>query len=101
VDFVLGDLHGAACSPRVTRTVETFLSDRGFHVRRNDPYAGGYITKHYGRPAHDVHVLQIEIARRLYMDEKLIERSAGFAGIKRTLTDLIVLLAGDAADLIG
>jgi N-formylglutamate deformylase len=81
--------------------VETFLSDRGFHVRRNDPYAGGYITKHYGRPVHDVHVLQIEIARRLYMDEKLIERSAGFAPVTRTMTELIALVTSDAADMIG
>jgi N-formylglutamate deformylase len=101
VDCVLGDLHGAACSPRVTRAIEGFLIGRGFHVRRNDPYAGGYITKHYGQPAHEVHVLQIEIARRLYMDEGLIERSSGFAKIQRTITDLIALVTRDAHDLIG
>jgi len=101
VDFVLGDLHGAACSPRVTRAVEGFLLSRGFHVRRNDPYAGGYITKHYGRPSHDVHVLQIEIARRLYMDEGLIERSVDFEAVKRTITDLIAMVTRDAHDLIG
>jgi N-formylglutamate amidohydrolase len=101
VDFVLGDLHSAACSPRVTRSVEAFLSAAGFQVRRNDPYAGGYITKHYGRPAHDVHALQIEIARRLYMDEGLIERSAGFAGIEQAITDLIASITQQAHDLIG
>src|SRR5271166_3098382 len=101
VDFVLGDLHGAACSSRVTRAVEIFLTHRGFQVRRNDPYAGGFITKHYGRPAHDVHVLQIEIARRLYMDEGLIERSPGFAVIEQTITDLIAFLTRQAHDLIG
>jgi N-formylglutamate deformylase len=101
VDFVLGDLHGAACSPRVTRSVEAFLAAAGFQVRRNDPYAGGYITKHYGRPAHDVHALQIEIARRLYMDEGLIERSAGFAGIERAITELIASITQQAHDLIG
>jgi N-formylglutamate deformylase len=101
VDCVLGDLHGAACSPRVTRAVEGFLIGRGFHVRRNDPYAGGYITKHYGQPAQDVHVLQIEIARRLYMDEGLIERSSGFELIQRRITDLIALVTRDAHDLIG
>ena len=101
VDFVLGDLHGAACGSRVTRSVETFLSHRGFQVRRNDPYAGGFITRHYGRPAHDVHVLQIEIARRLYMDEGLIERSPGFAVIVQTITELIAFLTRQAHDLIG
>ena len=45
------------------------LSGFGYDVRRNDPYAGGYVTRHYGRPRDDVHALQIEVARRLYMDE--------------------------------
>jgi N-formylglutamate deformylase len=101
VDFVLGDLHGAACSPRVTRSVESFLSAAGFYVRRNDPYAGGFITKHYGRPVNDVHVLQIEIARRLYMDEGLIERLPDFGMIEQTITDLIGLITRQAHDLIG
>ena len=47
-------------------------------MRRNDPYAGGYITRHYGRPREGVHALQIEINRTLYMDEARIERLAGF-----------------------
>ena len=68
-DFVLGDAHGTACSGRVTALVETTLSGMGYTVRRNDPYAGGYITRHYGRPRDGVHALQIEIARSLYMDE--------------------------------
>jgi N-formylglutamate deformylase len=100
-DFVLGDLHGAACSPQVTRSVEKFLCSRAFWVRRNDPYAGGYITKHYGRPAHNVHVLQIEIARRLYMDEKMIERASGFAAMQQTMTDLVALVTREARRMVG
>ena len=49
-------------------------------MRRNDPYAGGYITRHYGRPREGVHALQIEIARELYMDEGRIERLPGLRG---------------------
>ena len=49
-DFVLGDAHGTACYPAVTQFVERRLADLGYAVRRNDPYAGGYITRHYGRP---------------------------------------------------
>jgi N-formylglutamate amidohydrolase len=101
VDFVLGDLHGVACASRATRFVESFLSARGYVVRRNDPYAGGFITAHYGRPADDVHVLQIEIARGLYMDEARIERLTGFPIIQRQITDLISALTHDVHDLIG
>ena len=59
----------------VTRLVEQLLIGlRAIAVRRNDPYAGGYITRHYGRPREGVHALQIEIARDLYMDEARFER---------------------------
>jgi N-formylglutamate amidohydrolase len=100
VDFVLGDAHGTACSPRVTRRVEQLLISLGYSVRRNDPYAGGYITRNYGRPREAVHALQLEIACRLYMDEARIERGAGFAAIRRDLTTLITTLTVEAAALL-
>ena len=71
-DIILGDAHGTACAPQLTRFVERRLIDLGYRVRRNDPYAGGFITRHYGRPREHVHALQIEIARDLYMDESPI-----------------------------
>ncbi|MGE0224506.1 MAG: N-formylglutamate amidohydrolase [Acetobacteraceae bacterium] len=95
-DFILGDAHGTACSPRITRFVERTLSDLGYTVRRNDPYAGGFITRHYGRPRERIHALQIEVARSLYMDEVRIEQSAGFAGIQRDLTVLIAAITQEA-----
>lgn len=101
VDFVLGDLHGSACASRVTRATELLLGSKGFLVRRNDPYAGGFITRHYGRPGEDVHVLQIEIARALYMDEARIERLPDFPAIQQQITDLIAALTVQVHDLIG
>ncbi|MBW8269348.1 N-formylglutamate amidohydrolase [Caldovatus aquaticus] len=95
-DFVLGDAHGTACAPRATRFVEEVLTGLGYRVRRNDPYAGGYVTRHYGRPREGVHALQIEVARALYMDEGRIERGPGFPALRRSLTRLIARLA--AAD---
>jgi N-formylglutamate amidohydrolase len=92
-DFVLGDAHGTACSSMVTRLVEELLVAQGFSVRRNDPYAGGYITRHYGRPREGVQALQIEIARDLYMDEARIERLAGFAAVQSAVTRLVAGLA--------
>jgi N-formylglutamate deformylase len=100
-DFVLGDLHGASCASRVTRFVEGALQSKNYLVRRNDPYAGGYITRHYGRPAADVHVLQIEIARSLYMDEARFERSAGFATLRSAMTNLVAQVTRQVHDLIG
>ena len=67
----------------------------------NDPYAGGYITRHYGRPGDDVHVLQIEIARALYMDETRIERLPEFLFVERQIADLVAALTLQVHDLIG
>jgi len=100
-DFVLGDAHGTACAPRLARLVEDLLSDLGYAVRRNDPYAGGYITRHYGRPREGVHALQIEIARELYMDEGRIERLAGFPTVQHSITRLIAGLARAVPVLAG
>ena len=96
---MLGDAHGTACAPHITRLVETLLSELGYSVRRNDPYAGGYITRHYGRPREGVHALQIEIARELYMDEGRIERLPGFLAVRHGITRLIAGLARTARAL--
>jgi N-formylglutamate amidohydrolase len=92
-DFVLGDAHGTACAPRATRLVEETLAGMGYRVRRNDPYAGGYVTRHYGRPREGVHALQIEVARPLYMDEARIERLPRMAALQADITRLIAGLA--------
>ncbi|MFL1461947.1 N-formylglutamate amidohydrolase [Roseococcus sp. DSY-14] len=84
-DVVLGDAHGTAANPRAVRAVEAALQRLGFSVRRNDPYAGGYITRAYGRPREGAHVVQMEISRALYMDEARIERHAGFAPLRARL----------------
>ncbi len=91
-DFVLGDAHGTTCAPAATRLVETLLRESGYQVSRNDPYAGGYVTRHYGRPREQVHVLQIEVARGLYMDEATIEKRAGFAPLRERLSLVVASL---------
>ena len=99
-DFVLGDAHGTACTARVTGLVESVLVDSGYQVRRNDPYAGGYVTRHYGRPREHVHALQIEVARRLYMDEASLAKAAGFPVLQDRLGALIGIVAESCADLM-
>ena len=99
-DIVLGDSHGAACAAALPRAVEGFLAKRGYVVRRNDPYAGGYITRHYGRPAAHVHAIQVEIARSLYMDEVTLERRPGFARVRTDMSALAAFLAEQADNLV-
>jgi N-formylglutamate amidohydrolase len=89
VDMVLGDAHGNACAPAVTDEAERILVSLGFMVARNVPYAGGYTTRHYGRPGDGVHALQVEINRALYMDERAVARSPGLPGLAATLARFV------------
>ncbi|MFN7000847.1 MAG: N-formylglutamate amidohydrolase [Elioraea tepidiphila] len=99
-DIVLGDAHGTAALPRLTRAAEQILGDLGYRVRRNDPYAGGYVTRHYGRPREGVQALQIEIARRLYMDEARVERTAGLVRVRADMARLIERLGAAWPELL-
>jgi N-formylglutamate amidohydrolase len=99
-DIVLGDAHGTTCAPAVTRFVEQALRGLGYVVRRNDPYAGGYVTRHYGRPREGIHVLQLEVARGLYMDEARIAPLARFELVREDLTRLVAGLTAAAAELL-
>ena len=92
VDFVLGDNHGLACDPAVSETAETVLKELGYAVHRNNPYSGGFTTRHYGQPATGVHALQIEINRATYMNETIIERSDKFDRLAANVTKLIAAL---------
>lgn len=92
IDFVLGDCHGISCNRIVPDTVRAVLERRGFTVTRNTPYAGGYTTRHYGRPLDGIHALQIEINRRLYMNEATYAPTDGFASVAAALTEAIEAL---------
>lgn len=99
-DIVLGDAYGASCAPALMRHAEKYLVGRGYVVRRNDPYAGGYVTRHYGQPRDGVHALQIEIARRLYMKEATLERHAGFARVAADMSGFAGSMAAVADGLM-
>jgi N-formylglutamate amidohydrolase len=91
-DFVLGDCHGSSCMAAITDLAERTLRTLGYAVARNDPYAGGFTTRHHGRPAQGRHALQIEINRGLYMDEARLEQRPYFATLAVHMTRLIAVL---------
>jgi N-formylglutamate amidohydrolase len=93
VDIVLGDRMGSACHPLVTETAEQVLRDRGYQVIRNTPYAGGFTTRHYGRPLEGRHALQIELNRALYMDETRLERKPYLATLRQDIGLVMAALA--------
>jgi len=91
-DIILGDRYGTACSPVLMRTAEAVLRRAGFTVARNSPYAGGYITESYGRPAYGTHALQIEVNRGLYMNEADVEKADCFDEIAKKMGEFIQAL---------
>jgi N-formylglutamate amidohydrolase len=98
-DFVLGDRYGTSCASIITDRVEEELRARGYRVVRNKPYAGGFITEHYGEPTARRHALQIELNRALYMNEHNLERSPHFnevaADLRAVFSAVLVALPGD------
>jgi len=80
-DVVIGDRYGTSCAPLLADMVKETMSRLGYSVGRNKPYAGGFITEHYGNPASGLHTVQLELNRAIYMDERRRERSARFAQV--------------------
>ena len=77
----------------VSEVIETTLRQQGYAVSRNKPYAGGFITEHYGQPGRGLHAMQIEVNRCLYMDERTLEKTGGFARLAVDLSRLTAELA--------
>jgi N-formylglutamate amidohydrolase len=92
-DIIIGDRFRSSASRALSEAAIHLLSDRGFTVAHNRPYAGGFITEHYGRPSRGVHAIQIEINRGLYMDEQTLQKTEGFGA-------LAAEIAGFTADLM-
>ncbi len=91
-DFVLGDRYGASCDPVFMDVAESRLRALGYAVVRNKPYAGGFITEHYGDPSAGWHSLQIEINRGLYLDEATLARTPGFTALQDDLRKVMLAL---------
>lgn len=97
IDFVIGDRYGASAAPFIVDGLEQRLRNLDYVVQRNRPYAGGFITENFGRPAAGWHALQIEISRGLYMDESTLQKTARFAALAEHLSEIVAGLAQDLA----
>lgn len=88
-DIILGDAHGTSTKPDITDLLQKAFQERGYTVGRNAPYAGGYTTQHYGRPVEGQHVVQIEMARALYMDEETLTPHGGLPRLRGHLREIL------------
>ena len=88
-DIILGDLNGTSCSSFLINEVKAIFEKHNFFVTKNNPFSGGYITKHYGNPSDAIHVIQIEINKKLYMNENSIKKNKNFENLRTKLTSVI------------
>jgi N-formylglutamate deformylase len=95
-DFVLGDRDSTTCSPAFTDLVATTLRNMGYHVKINDPYKGVELVRAYSEPSEQRHSLQVEINRRLYMNEDTREMHDGFAVLQKNIDTLIATVCAYA-----
>ena len=88
-DFIIGDRFGQSATPNLSATLLHLLRGRGYRVSHNRPYAGGFITEHFGQPSQNVHAIQIEMSRRLYMDEARFTPLRQFSSLQQQLTEIM------------
>ncbi len=92
-DVVLGDLRGVSCSAAFTRCVADAFAALGYSVALNDPYVGQDLVREHGRPENGCESLQIELNRRLYLDEATREPSSGFARLQHDIDRVLQQVA--------
>jgi N-formylglutamate amidohydrolase len=92
-DIVLGDRFGSTAAPQIMDQVEQAFTNAGFRVARNAPFAGAYIVQQYGNPARSQHAIQVEIDRRIYMDEQTLMPNPDFAHIKAVISGVVAQIS--------
>jgi N-formylglutamate amidohydrolase len=95
-EVVLGDRYGSACSARLSRRLRDLFEGLGWRVAQNHPYAGGWSTQRWGRPDEGYEAIQIELSRKLYLDETTLAPNATYAKTQKALSRVIAALCSDA-----
>jgi N-formylglutamate deformylase len=91
-DFVIGDRDGTTADPRPSQRLCDFLRVLGYQVEYNHPYKGVELVRRYGHPARHRHGIQVEVNRRLYMNETTLEPTAGFDKLRADLKAMVTML---------
>lgn len=99
-DVVLGDRFGAAAKGDIVEQIEAIFAGAGLTVSRNAPFAGAYITQHYGRPSRGQHVVQVEIDRALYLNEVKVAPSADFTAFRALMGGVVGEIAAIGRDRV-
>lgn len=93
--IVIGDRFGRSANGRLCDLAVRTLTQAGYCVALNHPYAGGYVLERHGRPLRNIHALQVEIDRSLYLDAGLNQPGQGLDAVRTLVRDLAITLAED------
>ncbi|HEV7234162.1 MAG TPA: N-formylglutamate amidohydrolase [Sphingorhabdus sp.] len=97
--FVIGDRFGQSAGSQYAELLIEQLKLRGFHAALNHPYAGEYILRSHASPKQNIHAIQLEVDRSLYLDSVLREPAAGLSAMAGLIGDLVYMLADQAAGI--
>jgi N-formylglutamate deformylase len=93
-DVVPGSRGRTSADPRIIDALEAHAKGAGWSVRHDEPYRGGFTTTHYGRPRERVHAIQVELARRQYMDEERLVPHTRFQEVRAWCRALVAKIGG-------
>ena len=93
--IVIGDRYGRSAGAQLCDLAMQTLAGSGFAVALNHPYAGGYVLDRHGRPGRNIHALQVEIDRSVYLDGDMREPGDGMAKVRAVLAQLVRTLTDD------
>ena len=96
-DVVPGTRGRRSAAGRFIDAVEEHAVAQGWTVRHDEPYAGGFTTQHYGRPSEGIHAIQVELSRRLYVDEATLRPLPTFEAVRQWCGLLVSKLGALAA----
>ena len=88
-EIVLGDRFGTAAACNVVDQVEAAFAGAGLNVTRNAPFAGAFATQNYGHPSQGRHVVQVEIDRSLYLDERTVRPNGNYRKFQKLIDGVV------------
>lgn len=94
--FVVGDRFGRSASGLYSHVLVSVARKHGFKVALNHPYSGDHMLRHHGAVERNIHALQIEVDRTLYLDSALREPDAGVAAISALLVEMVAAITDQA-----
>ncbi|MFN3620136.1 N-formylglutamate amidohydrolase [Sphingorhabdus sp.] len=94
--FVVGDRFGKSAASQYAELLIARLRTQGFSAALNHPYAGDYILRRHARPRANIHALQLEVDRSLYLDQDLRQPGAGLDRLRTLIPALVNALADEA-----